>query len=399
MANRAEENRELIRLFRGRFGRPPEVAASAPGRINLIGEHTDYNEGFVLPIAIERRTTIAAAWSRDPSRSTLVAVDLGQEVVVDLRKALKPIPRGHADFFANYLLGVVEQFRRIDRAIPNLDLLVRSTVPLGAGLSSSASVEVAMATLIEFVTRRPLEPLEKAFLCQRAEHEFPGTPCGIMDMYASVMAQRGHALLIDCRTYESTHIPLPESDAMTLLVVETGVKHDLAAGEYAARRASCEAAAKTLGASTLRDATMAMLDEAKSRGEISEVEECRAAHVVMENVRTLRAANALRNGHLEDFCNAMFESHTSLRTLYEVSCPELDLIVDEAHALREHTGDALLGARMTGGGFGGCAIVFCRTAAADAIATVIRARFKEAFGRKPLIFRTAAADGAARIEV
>lgn len=392
--------RETINLFAARFGRMPEIVVSAPGRVNLVGEHTDYNEGFVLPIAIDRRAFIAASISRHSSTSTLVAHDLGREVRINLASPLTPIARGDDRFFTNYLTGVVEQFRRrTDADIPNLDLLVCSTVPLGAGLSSSAAVEVAMATLLEAVTGISLDPIEKILLCQRAEHEFPGTPCGIMDMYTSVLAQRDHALLIDCRTNTSTHIPLPPAEDMTVIVVDTGVRHDLSAGEYAERRAACERVAGALGIRSLRDATVSMIDDARAKHAITEIEHRRAMHVVLENIRTLLAANALREGRLDEFCTQMFESHRSLRHLYEVSCPELDLIVDAAHDLRERTGDTLLGARMTGGGFGGCAIILCRAGAADSIETVIRARFQGAFGPNPELFRTTAAAGAVTVHV
>ena len=208
-------------MFADRFDRPPRFAATAPGRVNLIGEHTDYNDGFALPIAIDRETVIVADRAAGEC-STLVATNLGREAQIDPTRPLEPMARDHPLAFANSLLGVVSEFAGRGGSIPNVDLLVTSTVPIGAGLSSSASVEVAMATLLERATGVVLDPMEKALLCQRAEHDFVGTPCGIMDMFISVFGQADHALLIDCRTCEARAVPLPSADEMTLLVADTG---------------------------------------------------------------------------------------------------------------------------------------------------------------------------------
>jgi galactokinase len=378
--------RPACRAFADHFGRPPRFAASAPGRVNLIGEHTDYNEGFVLPIAIDRRAVIVADTTGAP-RSTLLAIDVNEAAQVDLSRPLTP--RGEPRW-VDYLLGVAHQFKDRGLALPNLDAAFTSTVPIGAGLSSSAAIEVATATLLEQIVEAELDPVDKALLCRRAEHAFPGTPCGIMDMFIATMARPDHALLIDCRSNEARPIPIPSPDRAALLIADTGVKHELAAGIYAARRATCEQAAARLGVRALRDATIDALAEAG----LTQDEHRRATHVVRENERTRQAAQSLEAGDVETFGELMFQSHASLRYLYEVSCPELDTLIDAARELREE-GLAVYGARMTGGGFGGCAIVLCHPEAVEAAGHRLRSRYQAAHGREPLIFGSRAT-GAAR---
>ena len=231
--------------FAAHFGRPPGYVAAAPGRVNLIGEHTDYNNGFVLPMAIDRWVVIVAddAASAAGATSRLHAADLDDQVEVDLTAPLKPIGQS----FADYLLGVFAGFAARGAALRNLDLLLHSTVPPGAGLASSAAIEVATARLVEQFSPTRLEPVEIAQLCQRAEHGFAGTPCGIMDMLIAVSARHGCASLIDCRSLEVRPLPLPETAA--ILVVDTGVRHDLATSHYAQRRRVCAEAAARLGVS------------------------------------------------------------------------------------------------------------------------------------------------------
>ena len=369
--------------FESRFGRRPTLAACAPGRVNLIGEHTDYNQGFVLPMAIDRQTVVVGDLARR-KQSTVWAIDLEKTLEIDLALPLAPMP-GHA---ANYLLGVAQQFIRRGHILPNIEIAVTSTVPMGAGLSSSASVEVAFATFLEQMHGIKLNPLEKALLCQHAEHEFPGTPCGIMDMLVSVMAVEGHALLIDCRSNQFQPVRLPDSADATVLIVDTKVKHALAGSEYASRRATCEAAARELGVPSLRDATIDRLE----KGRLTVDQRCKALHVISENKRTVLAAAALGSGDLRSFGNLMFASHDSLRDLFQVSCRELDVLVGAARKMR---GEAVFGARMTGGGFGGCAIVLCRTPALAAVQEQLQNEFTAAFGRPCATF-TAVAAGPAR---
>lgn len=380
----SDEQRQLGSLaaaFEHRFGRRPTVAASAPGRVNLIGEHTDYNQGLVLPIAIDRQTVIVADQARQ-KQSTFWSIDLEESVQVDLTMPLAPMP-GHA---ANYLLGVAQQFIERQDHVPNLDVAVSSTVPMGAGLSSSAALEVAFATVLEEVTQARLAPLAKALFCQQAEHEFPGTPCGIMDMYTAVFGQAGHALLLDCQSDTSELVPLPGRDELSILIIDTQVRHELSRGQYARRRGSCEAAARALGVPSLRDATADMVNQSGLTAELR----MRALHVVTEIARTRDAADALRSRDFERFGDLMFASHDSLRDLFEVSCPELDVVVDAARSLR----DTVLGARLTGGGFGGCVVALAPSAALNQVVEHLHEVLVSTFGRPCPMFTVEPADGA-----
>jgi galactokinase len=368
--------------FVSRFDRKPKFAAVAPGRVNLIGEHTDYNQGFVLPMAIDRQTLVLADFA-ETKQSTLWSIDLDESIAIDITLPLAPMP-GH---FANYVLGVLAQFTELGRAVPNLDAAITSSVPIGAGLSSSAALEVAFATILEQVTGVTLSPIDKALLCQRAEHTFPGAPVGIMDMLTSIRAKAGNALLIDCRTNQSQDVPLPEAHDASVLIIDTKVKHELSGGEYADRRAACEEAAKLLGVDSLRDATPEML----SRAKLPPILHKRALHVVAENTRTTLAAQALAAGDLPAFGGLMFASHESLRDLFEVSCAELDLIVEVADQMRNH---GVFGARMTGGGFGGCAVALCQTSQVKPVAAKIRDAFRNHFGRECEPFVVQPSDGA-----
>jgi galactokinase len=248
------------------------------------------------------------------------------------------------------------------RGLPAFDLALATSVPIGAGLSSSASLEVAVATLIENMTGAAIGPIDKARLCQRAEHEWAGVPCGIMDQLVSVLGREGHALLIDCRTLDVTHVPMPADAAV--VVADTGVRHELAAGEYAKRRAACSSAAAKLGIASLREATSGMADDP-----CLEDEERRCVrHVTTENERVLRAVEAMRAGDLPVLGRLMNDSHESLRRDYRVSCAELDALVGAARSV-----EGVLGARMTGGGFGGCAVVLTTIGAVHGVVGTLRA--------------------------
>jgi galactokinase len=378
---------KAVEAFARRFGRRPRWAAVAPGRVNLIGEHTDYNDGYVLPMAIDRHAAIAA--DRAPGdRSTLRAIDLDEEVAADVTAKLSPQPAG----FGNYLLGVFDQLAR-SHDVPNLDLVVTSTVPIGAGLASSAAVEVATAILLQQVVGTELDPLALATMCRRAEHAFPGTPCGIMDMFVATHARPDHALLIDCRSEQATPIPLPATQPVTILIADTTVRHDLADSAYADRRRTCAEAARALGLGSLREARAGLLAGAG----LSEEQLRCARHVVDENQRTLIAAAALTTGDLDALGELMFDGHASLRDLYRVSCPELDSLVDAAAELRGEGG--VIGARMTGAGFGGCAVIVCRAEAADQVSGELHRRFTERFGHPPTRFTVRAAGAGEAVEL
>lgn len=375
---------EAVEAFTSRFDRPPRFGAAAPGRVNLIGEHTDYNHGFVLPMAIDRWAIVVADLT-PADTSTLWAIDLDQTVECDFAGQRSPVTRR----FANYVLGVVDQFAKRGDSIPNLDLALTSTVPIGAGLAGSAAIEVATATLLAEVVSARLDPIDTALLCQRAEHTFPGTPCGIMDMFIATLAQPNHALLIDCQSNTAEPIPLPPASSVTVLIANTNVRHDLAASAYAARRESCRSAAAKLGLTTLREAAAKTVISPifSGRGLTSRESRC-AEHVVCENERVLSAAAALSSGDLETIGGLMFDSHASLRDLYDVSSPELDLLVEVAAQMRSD--GSVFGARMTGGGFGGCAVLLCRTDAVTTVSDALSHRFASRFTHPATLFTVAA---------
>lgn len=360
--------------FGDRYGREATVVAGAPGRVNLIGEHTDYNDGFVLPIAIDRWTIVCIAWSRD-AISRVYSADLDAGFEFDASRPITPVIGLASDVeagqvrlgsWASYVVGVLAN---MSSCVPSLagrglDIAIASSVPLGSGLSSSASLEVAVATAAAGLAGVRVPPRDIAMLCREAEHRFAGVPCGIMDQYIAAMGRRDHALLIDCRSQSGEHVPMPGADQATLVVMDSRVKHSLASGEYAARRETCRAACRALGIESLRDCTPELLGygDPGAGGVLSAIEHARARHIVSENARTLEAAAALRAGDLALVGRLMLASHASLRDDYQVSCPEVDTLVELASAM-----PGVFGARMTGGGFGGCAIALATPVAADCL--------------------------------
>lgn len=340
---------KLVDDFQRLFGQAPRLFR-APGRVNLIGEHTDYNDGFVMPAPLEFATTVAAA-PRTDGLVVLHSRDFPQEEVTFELAELRP---GTGHHWADYVRGVAYVLRRRFPGLRGAHLLVEGNVPIGAGLSSSASVEVASALALLGVSEIAAPPgPELARLCQSAENEYVGMRCGIMDQFVSCCGQAGHALMLDCRSLEFRQLPL--ATEARLVIVNSGVKHALAGGEYNQRRASCEAGAAQLGVSALRDATLPAVEEL-----LDPILRRRCRHVVSENQRVLDAAAALERGDLSDFGRLMVESHESLRVDYEVSCNELDLMVNKA---RQQPG--VFGARMTGGGFGGCTVNLVRAEHVD----------------------------------
>jgi galactokinase len=352
--------------------------------VNIIGEHTDYNDGFVLPMAIDCYT-VAVAGPGTGRRIRLFSVNTGHQDEFDVAG---PVSRG-AQGWANYVRGVVAGFQRLGVDVPGLDVLIDSNVPLGSGLSSSAALEVAVATLLESVTDRVLDPARKALLCQHAEHEFAGVPCGIMDQFASAMGREGHLLLLDCRSQHIEYVPMIDA-SVSVLIVNTGVHRELAAGEFARRRARCEEAAAALGVEALRDATLEGLEAARER--LSEEAVRRARHVVTENARTVEAARCIRHGRWPAVGELMYASHASLRDGFEVSCRELDTLVEISCALGEAGG--VHGCRMTGGGFGGCTVSLVKTAVVETVAGEVRRAYRDATGIEPATLISRPAGGA-----
>ena len=372
--------------FEKLYGRPPRWIAAAPGRVNIIGEHTDYNDGFVLPMAIEYYSVMAADRPVDGREVITLRSTLEAEVAtIDLTRPV----RLAAPKWGNYPRGVVAGF--LERGIQpgGLDVLLHSTVPLGSGLSSSAALEVCTATLLEAVTGTTLDPVEKALLCQKAEHDFAGVPCGIMDQFISALGREGHLLLLDCRTRTTELVPMSDP-SVALLIINTNVKHELSGGEYAERRAQCEEAARNLGVESLRDVTVVQLEAGKSK--MSETVYRRARHVIGEIGRTVHAAQCVRQSDWPAVGQLMYASHAALRDDYEVSCEELDVVVEIAEAIGEQGG--VYGCRMTGGGFGGCCVALVKAGAVEDISKKIAADYKARTGIAATIFASRPAAGA-----
>jgi galactokinase len=369
------------------YGGPPQWVAAAPGRVNLIGEHTDYNAGFVFPLAIERYTVIAggrpdAIADNEVVRIHSTLLDKTAEFSLD---RLEPERRDWTSYLRGVFAGALER----GMAPGPLNLLVDSKVPLGGGLSSSAALEVATATLLEEVTRQALDPVDKARLCQKAEHEYAGMPCGIMDQFSSALGAEGKLLLIDCRSETAELVPLDDPD-VAVLVINSNVKHELTGSEYPERRSQCEQAAAVLGVAALRDVTSAQLEA--SQAKLEPLLHCRARHVVGEIERTLEAARALQAGQWPLVGELMYSSHASLRDDYEVSCRELDMLVEMAQAIGERGG--VIGARMTGGGFGGCIVALVRSGREREIAQRIGELYEARTGIAATAFVTKPARGA-----
>src|ERR1035437_6309399 len=371
-------------LFARCFGHAPRWVVAAPGRVNLIGEHTDYNDGYVLPMAIERHIVIAGDSNSD-RQVTLHSETTGETASFGLHPKVE---RGDPGW-SNYVRGVVAGFQKLKKKVPGFDAVIESTLPYGGGLASSAALEVATATLLEAITGQTLDPIEKALLCQRAEHDFAGVPCGIMDQFTSILATEHHALLLECRSRTTTPVPMTDP-AVTVLIINTNIRHKLVEGEYAARRAQCEAAARALKVASLRDATPAALNKAQKQMEPMVFR--RARHVITENERTVQMAKAIQASDWPAVGEAMYASHASLRNDYEVSCPELDTVVEVAQAMGAAAG--VIGCRMTGGGFGGCAVSLVKTEAVQQITRRLDADYEKKAARQTTIFSSRPAAGA-----
>jgi len=368
--------------FAARFGAEPAVYF-APGRVNLIGEHTDYNGGFVLPIALGVGTTVAVA-PRGDRRLRAFSAAAGEPWEVDLEGA----PATRSGRWTDYVEGVARTVEEDFGRLRGADLWIGSDVPLGAGLSSSAALEISVGSALLGASGLPSDPLRLARAAQRAEHLHAGTRCGLMDQLVSAMGREGAALKIDCRSFGVEQVPLALGSA-AILVCDTGVKHALASSAYNARRAACEEACRILGVRALRDVELPALEAAKLQGELFR----RARHVVSENARVLRAAELLRQGELRGFGELMVRSHASLRDDYQVSCGELDAVVDAALCAK-----GVYGARMTGGGFGGSAICLAESSALPELEGAVRARFRERFGREPTFLLATPRGGARRLD-
>ncbi len=354
----------------------------APGRVNLIGEHTDYNLGFVLPMALELACYTAAA-PRPDRRLRVFSENYGEAREWPVEDLSAAAPTGH---WSDYPLGVARELVRAGFAVRPANLLVWSTVPPGSGLSSSAALEVSVA--LALLEGRPIEPLELVKLCRRAENEFVGAPCGIMDQYVAVFGRKGAAIRIDCRSLEHEAVQLPAGVA--ILAVNSMVKHQLGSSAYPERVAQCREAAARLGVPSLRDATLERLEQA--RAALPELVFRRARHVVTENARVEEFTAACAAGDLAAMGRLLAASHQSLRDDYEVSCEELDFLVETALAI-----PGVLGARMTGGGFGGCTVNLMEAGAEERFRSNIAEAYRRRFGREAQIYPCVPAPGAGEL--
>jgi galactokinase len=382
--------------FRARFGREPEGIAFAPGRVNLIGEHTDYSGGFVMPLAVDLGVAVAfhshpadtvRVWSVDYEEEDAFPAHLGLGSPVD---GSEKGPGKKGDW-KSYVRGIAYVLNRYggQRGLGGAELAVAGNIPREAGLSSSAAIEVATLLALEAVSGWELQPLEEVKLAQRAENEFVGVCCGIMDQYVSRLAREEHCLRIDCRDLSALEVPLPAKD-LRVIVADTGVRRKLANGEYNRRRSACERAARKLlgrADALLREVGPGELEE--KRFLLTEEEHKRALHVVRENDRVERCRRALERGDYGRVGRLMCESHESLRDLYEVSCLELDIMIEIARPL-----EGVLGARLTGAGFGGCAVILACAGSEPQVREAIEREYPARSGRKARVFVFEAARGA-----
>jgi len=378
----------LTERFVAQFGAMP-IAVQAPGRVNLIGEHTDYNDGFVMPAAIQFHTTVAGA-ARSDDRLVILSENYGEEVDFSLAE----LPMTARKHWSDYVAGVAVKLKEHGVPLRGANLLIGGDVPQGAGLSSSASVEVAICGVLLELAGKSMPTADLARLCQRAENEFVGARCGIMDQFIAVHGQRGHALLLDCRTLEYGQQPLP--GIVRLVICNTMVRHSVAAGEYNQRRLECEAGARFFAermgrVKALRDVS---LDQFRAyENELPATIRKRCRHVIGENARVLAAAEALRRDDLAEFGRLMEQSHASLRDDFEVSCRELDVMVELANEV-----DGVYGARMTGGGFGGCTVNLVKNESVEKFKTSIEAGYERAIGQRPEVYVCTASDGIRRVQ-
>lgn len=381
--------------FKARFNSEPEAVGVAPGRVELLGNHTDYNEGFVLTAAIDRGIAIAGS-SREVPRAR---VGSGEKNPIAMFDPASPV-RDPQALWADYVKGIVDELNKSGATMGGFDAALVSDVPVGAGVSSSAALLVSTAELL--LTLYPhkllIDAMGIAQLCRRAENNFVGAPVGILDQFSSVFGVQGHALFLDCRTMEHKAVSLPTSRAH-ILIADSGVKHQLAAGGgYRERRNQCEEAARWLAQKTgqkitaLRDVTPDLLEHYAS--EMDETLEKRARHIVYENMRVRLGAEALEAGNLDAFGEMMNNTHESCKRFFENSCPEIDALVEIAQAQ-----PGVFGAKLTGGGWGGCAVIIHEPDALDSLSDALKTGYKAQFGREVGLLPTLAAQGAEAVRL
>jgi len=376
------DNQVLSSKFEAQYGEAPALIAHAPGRVNIIGEHTDYNEGFVFPAAINFGTWVAAT-KRADNDIVVTAMDYENQ---QNQFSLSDINYDEEQGWANYVRGVVKVLKEAMPDFGGANLLVTGNVPQGAGLSSSASFEVAILKALSALYELPLDGVQAALLGQKAENTFVGCSCGIMDQLISAMGNEGMAMLLDCQSLAIEHSPLPDSHQ--IVIINSNVKRGLVDSEYNLRRQQCEQGASLLGVSSLREATMEMLEGAKAH--MPEVVYRRAKHIVTENARTLAASQALKAGDIETVSEAMAQSHISMRDDFEITVRPIDYLVEIIGEVLGKSG----GVRMTGGGFGGCVVALVPTDKVEAVKQVVADKYSDETGYSADIYVCTATQGA-----
>jgi galactokinase len=373
-----EKERLLEEIFAAKFGtRPDRIIVRSPGRINLLGEHTDYNEGYVLPAAIDKGISFVVAPRKD-AEFHFVAVDMQEEFACSLR-SLKKSSKG----WPSYLMGVIEQMLKADRDVRGCDVVFGGSVPIGAGLSSSAALEAGFAFALNVLFSLGFDGLELVHIARKAENEFVGVQCGIMDQFVNIFGQEKKVLRLDCRTLQHEYFPF-EYDHVIFVLCDTGVRRTLSSSEYNVRRSQCESGVALLqkhdtAVKSLRDVSMELLN--RYGNDLEPVVFKRCAYVVRENARVMSACEALLRGDLHSFGELMFQSHAGLRDEYEVSCHELDLLVDVASRVR-----GVIGARMMGAGFGGCTLNLVEKKDCEEFIQVVQSEYKKTTGRDAKTF-------------
>lgn len=371
-------------VFRQTFGYDADLTVQAPGRVNLIGEHTDYNDGFVLPCAIDYATVVSCA-KRDDRQIRVIAVDCDGEQ--DIFSLDEPILSHPTQQWSNYVRGVVKHLQQRDPHFGGADLVLSGDVPQGAGLSSSASLEVAVGKAIQTLYHLPLDNVALALNGQEAENQFVGCNCGIMDQLISALGKDNHALLIDCRSLGTRAVPMP--DNVAVVIINSNVKRGLVDSEYNARREQCETGARFFTAAKLRDVELSQF--AAVEHELDPIVAKRVRHVLTENARTLAAADALAAGDLGLMGTLMAQSHASMRDDFEITVPPIDTLVD---IVKQEIGDKG-GVRMTGGGFGGCIVALMPTDRVDAVRRAVASQYQRKTGLKETFYVCHASEGTA----
>ncbi|MFG1174975.1 galactokinase [Erwiniaceae bacterium CAU 1747] len=370
-------------IFNDVFGYAANSTFQAPGRVNLIGEHTDYNDGFVLPCAIDYQTVIACA-RRDDRQVRVVAADYDSQQ--DTFSLDQPIVAHPEYIWANYVRGVVKHLQQRQPDFGGADLVISGNVPQGAGLSSSASLEVVVGTAFNHLYGLSLDGAAIAVNGQQAENQFVGCNCGIMDQLISALGQKDHAMLLDCRTLNTRPVPMPE--ALAVVIINSNFRRSLVGSEYNTRRQQCEEGAAFFGKSSLRDVTLAEFTARQQ--ELDPVVAMRVRHVLTENARTLEAADALANGDLTRMAVLMAESHASMRDDFEITVPPVDRLVDIVKAALGENG----GVRMTGGGFGGCVVALMPQDRVESVKAAVAEHYQAQSGLKETFYVCKASEGA-----